>query len=291
MALARWASPATARAIGQVPVVDRRPPQTACPPCVWCSGSKTEKLAATVETLESCRLFAGVDHAAIVQISRECSPVRVESHRKLFEEGDKCQGLWVIARGRMRLHHTDADGRQLAMKFFKPGDAIQLSAAVDGGSHGLGGTALEDSMFLLVPRTTLQRTLETQPMFARHVVDALCLMLRRVNVGATTREFRDAASRVRCALIRFAYEYGVPSEHGVRINYRLTRQDIADYVGVTVETAIRVMSQMQHEGVLVSDDSKLIEIPDFAEFTRAAGCAFCQFNCAEVFSPAGTPAG
>lgn len=260
-----------------------RPTVGGCPPCVWCRGSESEILAARVDTLGATGLFAGVDCAAVREIARACEIVRVDAHRTLFEEGEQCEGLWILASGRLRLYHLDPDGRQFVMRFFKPGEAVQLSPALDGGTHGLSCSALEDSVLVLIPGAVVQATLRSQLAFARNVVDALCLILRRRNVAATTQAFFDAASRVRCALVQFAYQYGVPSEKGgQRINYRLTRQDIADYVGVTVETSIRVLSQMQRESVLISE-SKLMEIPDFPGFVKATGCATCQFDCRSIF--------
>jgi CRP/FNR family cyclic AMP-dependent transcriptional regulator len=261
-----------------------------CPPCVWCRGSGSEILATCVETLAATGLFTGVDCAAVTEIAGACEIVRVEARRTLFEEGEQCEGLWILAKGRLRLYHVDPEGRQFVMKFFKPGEAVQLSAALDGGSHGLSCAALEDSVLVLIPGALLQATLQTQLAFARNAVEGLCSILRRVNVGATTREFFDASSRVRCALVQFAHQYGVPTDNGGRrVNYRLTRQDIADYVGVTIETAIRILSQMQRDGVLTSE-AKLLEIPDFSGFTKATGCADCQFDCRSIFG-SGAPGG
>ena len=264
----------------------RRTARSCCKPCVWCSASNSEVLAARVKTLQATGLFTGVDPRAVTEIASQCAIVPVDAHHTLFEEGDQCVGLWILAKGRMRLYHVDPDGRQLVLKFFKAGEAVQLSAAIDGGSHGLTGTTLEHSILMFVPGPVLRETMQSQPAFARNVVDALCLMLRRVNVGATTREFLDAASRIRCALMQFAYLYGVPSRDGILIDYRLTRQDIADYVGVTTETAIRAVSQMQREGSVATQSAK-IEIRDVANFARAAGCATCQFDCRAVFGTSG----
>lgn len=260
----------------------RRTARSSCKRCVWCSVSTAEVLAAQVTTLQDTRLFVGVDPRAVTEVASECAIVPVDAHHTLFEEGGQCVGLWILAKGRMRLFHADPDGRQLVLKFCKAGEAVQLSAAIDGGSHGLTGTTLEHSILMLVPGRVLRETMQSQPAFARNVVDALCLMLRRVNVGATTREFLNTASRIRCALMQFAYLYGVPSRDGVSIDYRLTRQDIADYVGVTIETAIRAVSQMQREGS-VATHSAMIEIRDVATFAEAAGCGSCQFDCRAVF--------
>lgn len=285
MAVARWGNHQSRRSFGAPHSNGRRSSQQACAPeCDWCQGSDTEMLAARVATLQSCALFSGLNISALTEIARASEIRPVRARRTLFEEGDQCEGLWIVAKGHARLHHTDFDGRQFVMKFCEPGEAIQLSPAVDGGTHGLGGTAQEDSVFLLIPAAVIHGAIQTNPEFAQKTINALCLILRRVNVGATTREFLDAPSRIRCALIRFAYEYGVRSAGGVRIDYRLTRQDIADCVGVTVETAIRVLSQMQHDGVLTSDDARLIEIPDFEGLQRSAGCDSCQFDCRAIFN-------
>lgn len=282
MALERWVGTRSPGVLRHVPENRHHASVAKCPPCVWCSGSQTEILAACVDTLQATGLFAGLAQPVIAKIARECEVIRVEARRTLFEEGEPCDGLWILAQGRVRMYHVDPGGRQFIMAFRNAGSALLLAPALDGGAFSLSADVLDDSLLLLLPAAVLQEALQSQPLFARNIVSTLCLMLRRRNVAATTREFFDAASRVRCALVQFAYQYGVTSETRRRVNYRLTRQDIADYVGVTVETAIRVLSQMQHDGVLTSG-SKLIEISDFAGFTKANGCAVCQFACQSIF--------
>jgi len=98
---------------------------------------------------------------------------------------------------------------------------------------------------------------------------------------------KDARRRVYCAILRLAQQFGVRTGSGsIRIDYRLTRRDVADVSGVTLETAIRVLSDLQHRGI-VRTESQFIEILDLEGLEHPSACADCQLSCGMVDGSAG----
>ena len=82
-----------------------------------------------------------------------------------------------------------------------------------------------------------------------------------------------------------ADQYGVRTgDGGVSIDYRLTRQDIADRSGVTLETSIRVLSDLQRRG-LVRTRAQCIEILEVERLRTLGECGECELDCSVFAKP------
>jgi CRP/FNR family transcriptional regulator len=237
----------------------------------------------TVAALQRFPLVAGLTREEIAEIAAQCSLHRIPAHKRVFEEGERSKGLWVITAGRVRLHHLMADGRQHVVGFRAPTAALDLSSALDGRPYTATATTMDDAELVLVPRGLLQELGKLYPVTVRNAIDLLCLEVRQRDITTAIAVLKDARGRIGCALLQLARQFGRKQGGVLRIDYRLTRQDIADRSGVTVETAIRVMSDMQQRGVLRTE-SQVIEILEMEHVRDSASCEDCQFECS-VFAP------
>ncbi len=242
-------------------------------------------IAVCTGALEASGLIDGLDVPTALQIAEVCEEVHADAHTEVFEEGQPCNGLWILANGRVRLDHSDRDGRHLAVAFLDAGSTLQLGDALEGRLYSVTATALDDAVLVYLPRPVMNAVLRTCPAFGRNALHQLCLDLGRRDIAGSVAALLDAGGRIRCSLVQLLHQFGEPVDgtSASRIEYRLTRQDIADRSAVTLETAIRVLSQLQHQG-MVTTRSQILEIADVPAFKAAAGCPDCQFDCS-IFRP------
>ena len=245
-----------------------------------------DQISGVAGALKACALVSGLDETEIYDVAARSSVMRFKTNRRIFDEGDDCTGLWVLTRGRVRLLHLMADGRQHAVGFHAPTAAIDLEAAVDGRAYMTTAVTLTDSEFVFVPRPVLTQLAQDYPITIRNAMQQLCLEVRQRDITAAIAALKDARGRIGCTLLQLARQFGVQDGPAIRIDYPLTRQHIADRAGVTVETAIRVMSEMQQTGV-VSTDNQIISILDIIRVREAINCAECQFECGVFAEQAG----
>lgn len=223
-------------------------------------------------------LVSGLGRDEVAEIAERSTVHQVAANRNVFEEGGECQGLWVVTSGRVRLLHLMADGRQSAVSFHAPTTALDLGAALDGRPYMTTAVPMVDSEFVLIPRPVLTELSRSYPVTIRNAIDLLCLEVRQRDITGAIAALKDARGRIGCSLLQLARQFGKPEGTTIRIDYPLTRQHIADRSGVTVETAIRVMSEMQQQGV-VETDNHIIRILDLAALSEAVNCDGCQFEC------------
>lgn len=228
--------------------------------------------------------MSGLDREQIRAIGALCSLHPVPAQHVIFEEGERCAGLWILISGRVRLHHAMADGRQHIIGFRAPTVPLELSSALDGRPYLSTATAIDDVTLVLVPRRALSSFAARYPITIRNAIDLLCLEVRQREIATVIASVKDARGRIGCTLLQLARQFGVPNGSSTKIAYRLTRQDIADRSGVTIETAIRVLSDLQHQGI-IRTQAQVIEILDLDGLRDPTECGDCQFDCSVFKSP------
>ena len=112
----------------------------------------------------------------------------------------------------------------------------------------------------------------------RRACDLLCLERRLGDVASAVGALNDARGRLVCSPLQMAREFGVSTGSGVRINYQLSRQDIAEQAGVRVETAVRALSDLRGMGMIRTEE-QIVELLDVAGRRDVAECAKCELDC------------
>jgi CRP/FNR family cyclic AMP-dependent transcriptional regulator len=231
-----------------------------------------------VDVLRACSVLVGIANRDLEAIVAACATVTFRAQDRIFAEGQASGGLWVLAEGRVRLYHADAEGRQRVVSFRGPHASLDLASALDGRPHSVNASALDDCTLVIIPRSMLKTLSLKYPTAVRSVVDELCLELRQRDILTVVASLRGAHSRICCTLLQLARQYGRNICDGVRIDYRLARQDVADRSGVTIETAIRTLSELQRRAI-IRTQVQLIDILDLPRLERSSECESCELDC------------
>lgn len=255
------------------------------PPVLFGPGWRPAAANSSVaEFLRGCPLVTGIDDQGLEQIAALCSVVTFNAREQIFAEGECDDGLWVLMGGQVRLYHSDSEGRHLVVGF--PGPYSTLDpAALDGHPHTVGAMAVRRSQCLFVSQAARAVIVRRFPETVPNLMRQLSRDLRQRDVSHAVLFLRSARGRIACALLQLAMQYGVRQPGGVKIDYRLTRQDIADRAGVTLETSIRIVSDLQRRGAITTRAQR-IEILDEAELESWSRCNDCDLDCSVFREPA-----
>jgi len=171
----------------------------------------------------------------------------------IFSEGDEPHFLHTIASGRVKVVKGVPSGKEVILEILSAGDPLGAVVAYEDRPYPASAVALERSVCLLLPRAELFSLLERFPSVVRGFLSG---MARRI-VELTQRIPEVAGGRVetRFALLflKLADTAGRPEGREVFVPIHLTRQDLADLTGTTIETSIRVMSRWSKEGLVLTE--------------------------------------
>jgi len=180
---------------------------------------------------------------------------------EIYGEGEPAEYLYKVIRGAVRTHKLLNDGRRQIGGFYLPGDIFGME--VDG-IHRLSAEAISDSKVLVVKRSALVALAAKQSdvardlwaMTARELAHLQNLML---TLGRKTAQERLAA---------FLLEMAGRACSGDAVDLPMSRQDIADYLGLTIETVSRTLTQLENDSAISLPTSRRIVLRDRAALTR-----------------------
>ena len=166
-----------------------------------------------------------------------------EKGAMLFSEGDGSDLLYTVVSGRVKVFKTTARGTDVILEIFGPGDPVGAVAVYEARPYPASALALEPTACLLIPRQAFFSLLETYPTMVRGLLVGLTHRL----VELTNRLAELSGGRVEGRLARFflklAHDMGQVRADGTFIAFVLSRQELADMIGTTIETSIRIMSR------------------------------------------------
>lgn len=208
---------------------------------------ETPRVEATIAGLGTFRRLKPDDRRRLAEVS---SLRRFTRGEAVFREGDSSDWFIVLATGRVKVAKTTLAGRDVILEVFGPGDPLGTVGAWEGFPYPATAIALEDSECLFTARAAFLALLEGHPSMVRGLFVGLTLRL----VELTNRLAEISGSRVEPRIarlfLRLGEEKGATRADGLFIPAPLTRQEIADLCGTTIETAIRVMSRWGKDGVV-----------------------------------------
>jgi len=175
----------------------------------------------------------------------------------LWREGDESDSLTLIIKGRVKIVREAAAG-DVILEIFGDGEPVGSIAVYNYMPYPASAIALEDVSIFALPRRDYFELLDRQPEFARGIIRELT----RLTVALTRKlaEARGQRVEVRVAQLFLALgdRMGKQVEGGIEVPLQLSRQEIADLVGTTVESAIRVMSRWGRENMIVTREKSFL---------------------------------
>ncbi len=185
------------------------------------------------------------DRAALDPI---CELKAYEKGTVLFEEGEPALSIQFVFVGRVKIVKAAPD-RDLILEILGPGEPVGAVAVFEQRPYPATAIALEPTGTIAIPERDFFRLVEKRPEITRRLLAGLTMRLMALNrrLADMTGSVEYRAARLFSTLAERA---GQKRPDGIFVPIRLSRQEIADLAGTTIETAIRVMSRWQKDGIV-----------------------------------------
>jgi CRP-like cAMP-binding protein len=199
-----------------------------------------------------------------VKIAQAATIRRYAKGDTIFEQGAPSEAFFTIAEGRVKIFRMMPTGKDLILEVFGTGDPLGAVAAYDGRPFPASAVALEDTTCVVIPRPAFFQLLEQHPSLVRGLM--LGLTARLVELTNRLEELSGGRIEPRFArlFLKLASQMGRQERGGVFIPLSLSRQELADMTGTTIETCIRIMSRWGKQDIVRTDKDGFI-ILDRAE--------------------------
>jgi CRP/FNR family transcriptional regulator len=191
-------------------------------------------------------------------IIQRSKPLQKGQH--LYREGDDFQSVYAVRSGTLKAYKTTDDGREQVTGFYFPGEILGMDG-ISKNTHASSARTLETSSVCEIPFSSLSKLSSLMPTLQRHFFQLMSREITEDQVLITLLSKNSAEERVAALLLSISSRNARRKLSATHFRLPMSRVDIGNYLGLTVETVSRVLSRMQKLGIL-SVDNKEIEILD-----------------------------
>ncbi|MGV8840270.1 MAG: helix-turn-helix domain-containing protein [Bauldia sp.] len=182
---------------------------------------------------------------------------------EIFGEGDEAEFVYRVRSGTVRLYRILSDGRRMIGSFHFAGETFGIET---GDTHSTSAEAVTDCEIVATPRHAVFRRAESDHAFSHELWQSAVAELAGARRHMLVLGCQSATERVASFLVEMAERSPVESV----VTLPMSRQDIADYLGLTIETVSRTITQLTERGAIEVPSSRTIVLRNRSFLKSAA---------------------
>lgn len=184
-----------------------------------------------------------------------------ERNEEIFGEGEPAEYLYRVVSGAVRKMRFTSDGRRQILAFCLPGDVFGLEL---GETHSLSAEAVSDAEIVMVRRSLIEKAAAEDPRAARCWLNHASGSLAKAREHALILGRKSASDRVAAFLLLMSDR--APRDEA--IDLPMPRADIADYLGLTIETVSRAFTEMERQHAIDLPTSRHVVMRNRSTLTQ-----------------------
>ena len=179
----------------------------------------------------------------------------------IFQEGTPALGVYCVYEGQLKMFKAGSQGRPQIIGIAKPGTLMGHRALLTQKNHSFTAESLGEARVCFVEKKIFLSLLSENPAVAESLLRKMAVDLDSAEDRLIDVVEKPVPVRLARLLLSLRDAYGRPSQKGTRIALSLTREEMAEMIGTTQETTIRLLSLFRKKG-LVRLDKKSITLSD-----------------------------
>jgi len=188
------------------------------------------------------------------------APMSFTRNAEIYGEGEPADYLYKVVSGTVRTYKVLSDGRRQIGAFYMPGDVFGLETSDE---HTFSAEAIADTKVLVIKRSALVALAQRDGEVARQLWALTGLELSRVQDHILLL-IKTAQERVAGFLLEMADR----ASNGNSVELPMSRQDIADYLGLTIETVSRTLTTLENAAAIELPSSRRIVLRNRSALSR-----------------------
>ena len=216
-------------------------------------------------------IFSSLRQDELIKLSSLIGHLSFKKGERLFEEGSNPDSLYILNVGSVKAYRYTPEGREQILYVFSEGDFFGEQFLLGNRKAAYHVEALESIKICTLSKDNFQQVLRQFPEIAIRIIEELEERLSRLENVMQGMGVRSVDSRIGSLLLTFSEQYGSDTAEGTLIRLPLSREGIANYLGIARETVSRKLGQLENDQIIRSVGSKGILILDRPSLELSAG--------------------
>ncbi len=174
---------------------------------------------------------------------------QLDARQTIFREGDAARYLFSVSSGMVKLYKLLPDGRRQITAFLLPGDFFGMAELND--AYVYTAETITSSLLCRFPKNKLEAMLQGMPNLGRRIMNRIRSDMSRTQEQMLVLGRKTAREKIASFMISLYDRLMLrQQEDSSTIQVPMNRSDIADYLGLTIETVSRTLTQLKREGII-----------------------------------------
>ena len=192
----------------------------------------------------------------------------IQKGEQLFNDGQPMQALYAVRSGTFKTYTINKQGEEQITGFHLAGDLLGFDA-IANAEHPSFAKALETSMVCEIPYNTLDNLSNSMPKLKKQILRMMSADIREDHAMLTLLNRKNAEQRLATFFSTLSSRYHARGLSASEFRLSMTRSDIGNYIGLTVETISRLLNRFDKNG-LIAVNGKLITIVNIEKLNKCA---------------------
>jgi len=185
----------------------------------------------------------------------------------LFRDGDETRFMFEVLEGVLCNYKIFSDGRRQVISFAFPGDLVGFG---QGAEHRFDCEALSHTRVQVIPSASFLAAARERPEIGERLLEIAASQVAGMQEHSMLLGRKTAAEKIATFLVELADRTGQSEDAPVRLQLAMTRADIADYLGLTVETVSRNITKLKMMRIISLPSLGVVSILDLARLRDLA---------------------
>ncbi len=216
---------------------------------------------ALIDSLSQVWLFDGLAKDDLVRLSQLAITRVYKARETIVTKGEPANELFVLLRGRAKVTAQGSEGADTAINVMGPGEVFGEIGILDGQSRSATVTTLEECEMAVVDKRAFHGLLAVSLPVAIKLLAVLAGRIRELTTRVEDRAFLDVPARLAKQLLWLAGNHGTESGARVRIELKLSQQELGDFIGATRESVNKNLRDWSRSG-FIKHEREYLEILD-----------------------------
>ena len=203
-------------------------------------------------------IFASFRADDLDAILRDARSVRYPKDSSVFDQGSEAHSFFVLLHGHLRVEKTTPQGQQIVVRYVSAGELFGVAQAMALKRYPATAIAVVDSVALSWPSTLWSQLTGQFPALAAGALQTVGSRLQDTQDRVLEMSSEQVEQRVAHAVLRLAKQAGRKVEHGVEIDFPISRQDVAEMTGTTLHTVSRILSAWEQQGLVEGGRQRIV---------------------------------
>ncbi len=205
-------------------------------------------------------IFGGLNHEEMIKISELIQHKNYRKGELIFSLGDGLDSIVIINEGNVKAYKYTPEGREQILYLFTEGDFFGEQYLLTQRKASYYVEALEEVKICMLSKEHFQQLLLQYPGMGIKIIEELGKRMLRLEHSMQSMGVRNVDLRINALLLDYCEKYGNQGKEGIIIRLPLSREGMANYLGVARETVSRKLSQLESENIIRTISNKSLII-------------------------------